>query len=166
MEKIVSRDGRKFDTFERQTKINYSVFFLNCFRLSSLRSLTDGEERRLKITLSSSSISGNAMKWKCRNNLGVTGFLPPPGGPIAAIKFTSSIHLNKPMSFRSYHPEIVFSPIFNSFTRFVYKYLSVIFAFIFSTSLVSFISVCKITIKTFNKNIIHRIIKNIYIYII
>ena len=137
MDVIVSREWTEwnFDIFQRQTKINYSVFFPNCFRLSSLRSLTDGEERRLKITLSSSSISGNAMKWKCRNNLGVTGFLPPPGGPIAAIKFTSSIHLNKPISFRSYHPEIVFSPIFNSSTPFVYKYLSVIFAFIFLTSL-------------------------------
>lgn len=113
-------DENEILTCSSQTKMNYSVFFLNCFRLSSLRSLTDGEERRLKITLSSSSISGNAMKWKCRNNLGVTGFLPPPGGPIAAIKFTSSIHLNKPISFRSYHPEIVFSSIFNSFTRFVY----------------------------------------------
>lgn len=135
-----------------QTKMNYSVFFLNCFRLSSLRSLTDGEERRLKITLSSSSISGNAMKWKCRNNLGVTGFLPPPGGPIAAIKFTSSIHLNKPISFRSYHPEIVFSPIFNSFTRFVYKYLSVIFTFVF-LNFVSFVCyfTCKIVKKLFIK---------------
>lgn len=59
----------------------------------------------MKFTLALSSISGNAMKWKCRKSRGVTGFLPPPGGPMAPIKFTSSISLKLPISFLSYHPE-------------------------------------------------------------
>lgn len=73
----------------------------------------------MKFTLASSSISGNAMKWKCRKSRGVTGFLPPPGGPMAPIKFTSSISLKLPISFLSYHPEkiviIYLSHILNLF---------------------------------------------------
>lgn len=53
--------------------------------------MVDRSRNRLRVTLASSSISGNAMKWKCRNSLAVIGFLPPPGGPIAATKFTSWI---------------------------------------------------------------------------
>lgn len=67
--------------------------------------MVDRSRNRLRVTLASSSISGNAMKWKCRNSLAVIGFLPPPGGPIAATKFTSWICRNDPISFRSYHPE-------------------------------------------------------------
>lgn len=79
---------------------NYFLFFKQGRQLSRQQV----ETRHLRITLASSSISGNAMKWKCRNSLAVIGFLPPPGGPIAPTKFMSSISLNDPISFRSYHP--------------------------------------------------------------
>jgi len=58
-----------------------------------------------ELTLASSSISRNAIVWKCRKSLAVIGFLPPPGGPIAVMKFTSSISLKYPICFLSYHPE-------------------------------------------------------------
>jgi len=58
-----------------------------------------------ELTLASSSISGNAIIWKCRKSLAVIGFLPPPGGPMAVTKFTSLISLKYPICFLSYHPE-------------------------------------------------------------
>jgi len=42
------------------------------------------------------SISVNATKLKCRISLAVTGLRPPPGGPIAQQKFTSTNFLKSP----------------------------------------------------------------------
>ena len=49
----------------------------------------------------SSSNSLIVMVLKCLKNLGVTGFLPPPGGPMAAISWIS-ISLIGVISFKSY----------------------------------------------------------------
>ena len=48
------------------------------------------------LILLESSISQNDNKLKCRVNLGVSGFLPPPGGPIAPSKLISTSSLNAP----------------------------------------------------------------------
>jgi hypothetical protein len=42
------------------------------------------------LRLLESSISVNVMKLKCLNSLAEIGFLPPPGGPIAQQKLTST----------------------------------------------------------------------------
>lgn len=55
-------------------------------------------------TLLASSISTKAKKWKWRKRRAVTGFRPPPGGPIAATKFTSMMVRKSPMFFLSYQP--------------------------------------------------------------
>lgn len=39
--------------------------------------------------------SGAQITLKCLNNLGVTGFLPPPGGAHEAISTTSDTYINK-----------------------------------------------------------------------
>ena len=48
------------------------------------------------LCLLASSISQKESKLKCRENLGVIGFLPPPGGPIAQSKLTSTNSWNAP----------------------------------------------------------------------
>lgn len=55
-------------------------------------------------TFASFSISGKAIKWKWRKSRSDTGFLPPPGGPIAPTKFTFSILRKSPISLLSYQP--------------------------------------------------------------
>ena len=51
-------------------------------------------EKILVMLLSSSSV--NARKLKCRLMRAVIGLRPPPGGPIAHTKFTSTRCLNSP----------------------------------------------------------------------
>ena len=51
------------------------------------------------LRLLGSSISVKARKLKCRKSRAVTGFLPPPGGPMEQMKFTSTRRRKSPKTY-------------------------------------------------------------------
>ena len=58
--------------------------------------------KMVRLLTSSSSVMARKLKWRVKRL--VTGFRPPPGGPIAQQKVMSTSFLKTPIALRSYHP--------------------------------------------------------------